>query len=180
MSFLTKKYREDVQPALQKKFGYKNKMSIPKLDKIVISMGLADVTKDKNAIEDSLKELALISGQKAILTRAKKSVSNFKLREGQPIGAKVTLRKKRMMDFVYRFCNIVSPRIRDFRGFPKKCDGRGNFNVGLEDQQVFFELNLDDVKRVQGMNISFITSAKTDEECVELLSLLGFPFKKQD
>jgi len=180
MSFLMKKYKEDVKPALQKKFGYKNLMSIPKLDKVVISMGLADVSKDKNALEDSLKELALISGQKAVLTKAKKSVSNFKLREGQPIGAKVTLRKKRMMDFLYRFCNIVSPRIRDFRGFALKCDGRGNYNVGLDDQQVFFELNLDDVKRVQGMNISFITSAKTDEECVELLKQLGFPFKKQD
>lgn len=180
MSFLMKKYIEDVKPALQKKFGYKNLMSIPKLDKVVISMGLADVSKDKNALEDSLKELALISGQKAVLTKAKKSVSNFKLREGQPIGAKVTLRKKRMMDFLYRFCNIVSPRIRDFRGFALKCDGKGNYNVGLDDQQVFFELNLDDVKRVQGMNISFITSAKTDEECVELLKQLGFPFKKQD
>lgn len=178
MSVLKKKYKEEVVSALQKKFGYKNSMCVPKLCKVVINMGIAEVIKDKNAIQDCINELAMISGQKPLLTKAKKSISNFKLREGQVIGAKVTLRGDRMMDFVYRFYNIIAPRIRDFRGFPKKCDGRGNYTLGLEDQQIFPEINLDDVKRTQGMNITFVTSANTDEECLELLGLLGVPFKK--
>jgi len=177
MSRLQKRYKEEIKDALHKKFAYANSMQIPSLKKVVISMGIAEATKDKNAIQDCLKELALISGQKPILTRSKKSIANFKLREGQPIGLKVTLRKKRMYDFLDRFCNIISPRIRDFRGFPLKCDGRGNYSVGLEDQQIFPEINLDEVKRTQGMNITFVTSAKSDEECIELLKLLGFPFK---
>lgn len=179
MSRLHKRYKEEVKPALQKKFEYANCMLIPSLKKIVISMGLAEATKDKNAMQDCVKEMTNISGQKPIITRAKKSVANFKLREDQAIGLKVTLRKKRMYDFFDRFCHIVSPRIRDFRGFPVKCDGNGNYSLGLEEQQVFPEINLDEVKRTQGMNITFVTSATNDEECIELLKLLGLPFKTE-
>ena len=178
MSRKIKQYREEIKPALIEKFGYKNSMLIPGLKKIVISMGLAEATKDKNAVQDCQKELALISGQKPILTYTRKAIANFKSRKGQVIGIKVTLRRKRMYDFLDRFCNIVAPRIKDFRGFPIKCDGRGSYSLGLKDQQMFPEINLDDVKRTQGMNITFVTSAKTDEECVELLQLFGFPFSK--
>lgn len=177
MSRLKKRYQEEIKTELQNKFGYKNPMNVPILQKVVINMGIAEASKDKNAIQDCVNELALISGQKPIITRARKAISNFKLREDQPIGVKVTLRGARMYDFIDRFFNIVSPRIRDFRGFPTKCDGRGNFTLGLDDQQVFPELNLDEVKRSQGMNITFVTSAINDEECVELLRLLGLPFK---
>ena len=177
MSRLQKRYKEEVKKALQEKFAYRNSMLIPVLKKIVISMGLAEAIKDKNAIQDCVNELTLISGQKPILTRAKKSISNFKLREGQPIGVKVTLRGTRMYDFMDRYFNIVCPRIRDFRGFDQKCDGRGNYSLGISDQQIFPELNLDEVKRMQGMNITFVTTAITDEECIELLRLLGLPFK---
>ena len=178
MSRLYKKYKEEVKPALRERFAHANPMLVPGLKKIVISMGIAEATKDKNAVQDCIKEVALLSGQKPILTRAKKSIANFKLREDQAIGLKVTLRRKRMYDFFDRFCNIVSPRIRDFRGFPLKCDGQGNYSLGLEDQQIFPEINLDEVKRTQGMNITFVTSARSDEECFELLKLLGLPFKE--
>lgn len=177
MSRLQKKYQEEVKTALQDRFQYKNAMLMPVLKKIVISMGVAEATKDKNAMQDCIKELTLLSGQKPVVTRARKSVANFKLREGQAIGVKVTLRKKRMYDFLDRFCNIVSPRIPDFRGFPLKCDGRGNYSIGIVEQQIFPEINLDEVKRTQGMNITFVTTAKTDNECVELLKQLGLPFK---
>jgi large subunit ribosomal protein L5 len=180
MGRLQLKYKEEVKKGLQEKFSYTNPMLIPQLKKIVISMGIAEATKDKNALQDCLKEMTALSGQKPILTRSKKSIANFKLREGQAIGVKVTLRKKRMYDFLDRFCNIVSPRIRDFRGFPVKCDGRGNYSVGLEDQQIFPEINLDEVKRTQGMNITFVTTANTDDECIELLRMLGFPFKTEE
>ena len=179
MSRLQKRYKEDVQKALLEKFKYENCMLIPTLKKIVISMGLAEATKDKNALQDCVKEMTLLSGQKPVLMKARKSVANFKLREGQSIGLKVTLRKKRMFDFFDRFCHIVTPRIRDFRGFPIKCDGSGNYSLGIEEQQIFPEINLDDVKRTQGMNITFVTSARTDEECFELLKSLGLPFKTE-
>jgi large subunit ribosomal protein L5 len=177
MSRLQKRYKEDVKKALNEKYAYPNSMLVPELVKVVISMGIAEATKDKNALQDCLKEMASLSGQKPILTRAKKSVANFKLREGQAIGVKVTLRNKRMYEFFDRFCNIVSPRIRDFRGFSRRCDGKGNYSLGIEEQQIFPEINLDAVKRAQGMNITFVTTAKTDEECIELLSMLGLPFK---
>lgn len=177
MSRLKKNYLEKVKPALHKKFGYDNVMKIPALKKVVINMGIAEPSKDKNMIQACVNELTMLSGQKPIVTKAKKAISNFKLREGQPIGIKVTLRGQRMYDFIDRFCNIVSPRIRDFRGFPTKCDGQGNYTLGLDDQQVFPEINLDEVKRAQGMHITFVTTAETDEECVELLRLLGLPFK---
>lgn len=179
MSRLQKRYKEEVKTSLQERFQFANSMLIPSLRKIVISMGLAEASKDKNALQDCMKELTNLSGQKPVFTRARKSVANFKLREGQAIGLKVTLRKKRMYDFFDRFCNIVSPRIRDFRGFPKKCDGSGNYSLGIEEQQIFPEINLDEVKRTQGMNITFVTSANTDEECLELLRSLGLPFKTE-
>ena len=177
MSRLKTLYKDVVKDKLQKKFGYKNVNQIPKLKTIVLSMGLAEAVKDKNIVQDCTKELTLISGQKPIETKAKKSISNFKLREGQVIGLKVTLRKKMMYDFMDRFCNITSPRVLDFRGFNTKTNV-GCYSVGLKDHQVFTELNLDEVKREQGMNITFVTSCETSEECVELLSGLGFPFKK--
>lgn len=177
MSRLQKRYREEVKKGLQERFEYANPMLLPVLKKIVISMGVAEATKDKNAMQDCVKEMTRLSGQKPIVTKAKNSVANFKLRQGQAIGVKVTLRKKRMYEFLDRFCNIVSPRIRDFRGFPLKCDGRGNYSVGIEEQQIFPEINLDEVKRTQGMNITFVTTAKSDAECVELLKQLGLPFK---
>ena len=177
MEKLKDRYQKSVKSDLQKKFGYANPMMVPALNKVVISMGLAEATKDKNAVQDHINELTQLAGQKPIVTRAKKAISNFKLRIDQPIGLKVTLRGKRMFDFVERFCNISCPRIRDFRGFSAKSDGHGNYSLGLEDQQIFPELNLDLVKRAQGMNITFVTTATTDEECVELLRLLGMPFR---
>lgn len=178
MSRLKRKYLEEVKPELKDKFKYPNPMMVPHLKKIVISMGLAEATKDKNALQDCIKEMALLSGQKPITTRAKKSIANFKLREGQAIGLKVTLRRKRMYDFFDRFCNIVAPRIPDFRGLEGKCDQNGNFSFGLPDQQIYPEIPLDEIKRPQGMNITFVTSAKTSNECHELLKLLGLPFKE--
>ncbi|NDD57804.1 MAG: 50S ribosomal protein L5 [Chlamydiae bacterium] len=179
MSRVQEKYKNEVKSKLQEKFNYSNSMLIPSLKKIVISMGIAEASKDKNAIQDCLKEMAQLSGQKPILTKAKKAIANFKLREGQVNGVKVTLRKQRMFDFFDRFCHIVSPRIRDFRGFPTKGDGRGSFSIGIQEQIIFPEINLDAVKRTQGMNITFVTSAKNDQECVELLAQLGFPFKTE-
>ena len=177
MSRLKQRYQAEIKPALQNKFNYENPMQVPGLLKVVINMGIAEASKDKNAIQDCIKEMTMLSGQKPIVTKAKKAISNFKLRENQPIGVKVTLRGKRMYDFIDRFVNIVCPRIRDFRGFPSKCDGSGNYTLGLDDQQIFPEINLDDVKKTQGMHITFVTNASTDEECVELLRLLGVPFK---
>lgn len=177
MSRLKKRYNEVVKNSLLEKFGYDNPMKIPSLKKVVINMGIAEASKDKNQIQDCIRELTALSGQKPIVTKARKAISNFKLREGQPIGIKVTLRGKRMYDFIDRFFNIACPRIRDFRGFPTKCDGSGNYTLGLDDQQVFPDINLDEVKRAQGMHITFVTSAESDEECVELLRLLGLPFR---
>jgi large subunit ribosomal protein L5 len=179
MSRVQNKYKNEVKSKLQEKFKYSNPMLIPSLKKIVISMGIAEASKDKNAVQDCLKEMTQLSGQKPILTKAKKAIANFKLREGQANGIKVTLRRKRMYDFFDRFCHIVSPRIRDFRGFPLKCDGRGSYSIGIQEQIIFPEINLDTVKRTQGMNITFVTSAKSDQECVELLTQLGFPFKTE-
>lgn len=177
MSRLKKRYKEEIKSALVETFGIKNAHQIPKLEKIVISMGLAEACRDKNLLQDHLTELGLIAGQKPVICRARKSVSNFKLREGMPIGAKVTLRGQMMYDFLDRFVNIVCPRIRDFRGLPVKCDGQGNYSVGLESQEMFPEINLDNVKRSQGMHLTMVTSAPNDEQCVELLRLLGVPFK---
>jgi len=176
MSRLKKKYQEEIRGALKKNFALSNDMCIPALKKIVISMGVAQALKDRNVLQDCMRELSFISGQKPVMTKAKKSISNFKLREGQSIGLKVTLRGLRMYDFCDRFTNIACPRIRDFRGFRKKGDGKGSYSLGIADQQIFPELNLDEVKREQGMNITFVTSAKTEEMCLDLLSHLGIPF----
>jgi len=178
MSRLKKKYHEEVKSSLLTKFEYPNPMMIPVMKKIVISMGLAEASKDKNALQEAVNELTMLSGQRPIVTKSRKAIAGFKLRENQAIGAKVTLRGKRMYDFMDRFFNIVCPRIRDFRGFNLKCDGRGSYSLGLDDQQIFPEINLDLVKRTQGMNITFVTSALTDDECVELLRQLGLPFKQ--
>ncbi len=177
MSRLYTKFKEEVIPALKTRYPERCVMELPVLKKIVVSMGLAEAVKDKNALQEHSDELMMLSGQKPIVTRSKKAISNFKLREDQPIGLVVTLRGKRMYDFLDRFCNIVAPRIRDFRGFAKKCDGRGSYNFGITDQQVFPEINLDKVKRTQGMNVAIVTNAQGDEDCIELLTLLGFPFK---
>ncbi len=179
MSRLQAKFKKEILAELKKKYPDKNIMEMPALKKIIISMGLVEAAKDKNALQEHIEEMTLISAQKPLLTKSKKAISNFKLRVGQIVGLKVTLRKKRMYDFLDRFCNIVCPRIRDFRGFKTHGDGRGNYSLGLEDQQVFPEVDLDKVKRVQGMNITLVTSAETDEECIELLTLLGFPFKRR-
>lgn len=178
MSRLKKKYIDEVRDILQTKFSYPNVMKTPVLKKIVLSMGLAEALKDKNVMQDCTKQLAHISGQKPIVTKSKKAISNFKLREDQPIGLKVTLRGKRMYDFFDRFNNIVCPRIRDFRGFRKKGDGKGSYSLGISDHQIFPELNLDEVKREQGMNITFVTTARTEGECIELLTQLGLPFER--
>lgn len=178
MSRLMKKYNKEIVPALRKSNPGMNAMQVPALKKIVINMGLAEASKDKNAMQDHFNELMFLTGQRPVFTKAKKAISNFKLREDMPIGLMVTLRGKKMYDFLDRFCNIVSPRIRDFRGFGLKGDGRGNYSIGIDDQQIFPELNLDKVKRAQGMNITFVTSANTNEECNELLKMLGFPFKR--
>lgn len=177
MSRLQKKYTDEIVKELKKRHPDRNVMELPSLRKIVISMGLGEAIKDKNAITEHSDELMRLSGQKPVVTRSKKAISNFKLREDQPIGLMVTLRGKRMYDFLDRFCHIVSPRIRDFRGFTPKCDGRGNYNFGITDQQIFPEINLDKVKRTQGMNITLVTTANTDADSIELLTLLGFPFK---
>ncbi len=178
MSRLKERYHKEVKGALQKKFAYANPMKIPRLNKVIISMGLAEASKDKNSFQEALNELTMLSGQKPLTTKSRKAIAGFKLREFQAIGAKVTLRGKRMFDFIDRLFNIVSPRIRDFRGFPLKCDGQGNYSLGLEEQVIFPEVDLDKVKRTQGMNITFVTNAETDNECVELLRLLGMPFKQ--
>ncbi len=180
MSRLKERYEKEVKPALLKKFGYKNPMMIPRVEKIVVNMGIAEIAKDKNSLQDCLNEFALITGQRPIVTRAKKSISNFKLRQGMPIGAKVTIRGERLYDFMDRFFHLVCPRIRDFRGLKPGGDKHGNCNVGLEDHTIFLELNLDKVKTSKGMNLTFVTTAEKDEECIELLRLLGMPFKDQE
>lgn len=179
MPRLKKIYFEEIIPALKKKFKDKNIMALPKLKKIVISMGIGKIAKEKSLIEDHINELSLISGQKPIICKAKNAISNFKTRRGMIVGLMVTLRNNRMYDFVDRFINIVCPRIRDFRGFAVKSDGYGNFTIGVEDQQSFPEVNLDKVKREQGMNITFVTSAENDEELFEFLKLLKFPIKQK-
>ena len=177
MSRLQKKYVEEVVPAIMKASKGLNIMQVPALKKIVISMGCAEAAKDKGLVQQHVEELMMLSGQYPVIVKAKKAISNFKLREGQVVGLKVTLRKKRMYDFFDRFCNIVCARIPDFRGFETKGDGMGNYSIGLEDQQIFPEVNLDKLKRVQGMNITFVTSGLNDAGCIELLKLMGFPFK---
>lgn len=174
---LKEKYLNEVAPALKEKFHYENAMQIPKLDKIIINMGLGSEKDNPKGIEAAIEELGKIAGQKAVVTKAKKSVANFKVREGMNIGAKVTLRGARMYYFADKLMNIVLPRVRDFRGVPDKSfDGRGNYAMGVKEQLIFPEINYDDVDKIRGMNIVFVTSAKTDEEAKELLTMLGMPY----
>ena len=171
------KYQEETVPALKEKFNYENVMQIPRLEKIIINMGLGAEKDNPKAIEQAAKELGIIAGQKAVVTKAKKSVANFKVREGMNVGAKVTLRQDKMYYFADKFMNIVLPRVRDFRGVSDKSfDGRGNYAMGLKEQLIFPEINYDDVEKVRGMNIVFVTSAQTDEEAKALLQLMGMPF----
>lgn len=174
---LKDKYVAEVIPALQQKFGYKNVNQVPRLEKVVINMGLGDCKDNPKALEVAVTELQTIAGQKAMITKAKKSVANFKLREGMNVGAKVTLRSKRMYQFVDKLVNIALPRVRDFHGVSLKAfDGRGNYALGIREQLLFPEIEYDKVDKIRGMEMIFVTSAKTDEEARELLRLLGMPF----
>ena len=179
MARLREYYRTDVAPAMMKKFGYSSVMQIPKLEKVVINVGCGEARENAKVMDAVLKDLAAITGQKPITCKAKKSIANFKLREGMIIGAKVTLRADRMYDFIDRFFNIALPRVRDFRGVnPNSFDGRGNYTLGLKEQLIFPEIEYDKIDKIRGMDISFITTAQTDEEARELLSLMGAPFAK--
>ena len=174
---IKEKYLNEAAPALQQKFGYKNVMEIPKLAKIVINMGLGDCKDNPKALEVAVGELATISGQKPMVTKARKSIANFKLREGMNVGAKVTLRGDRMEEFMDKLVNIALPRVRDFRGVSDKAfDGRGNYALGIREQLLFPEIEYDKVEKIRGMEMIFVTTAQTDEECKELLRLLGMPF----
>ena len=179
MARLKEYYAKEVAPALMKKFSYKSVMQIPKLDKIVINVGAGEVKDNPKAMDAIVNDLGLITGQKAMICKARKSVANFKLREGMPIGAKVTLRGERMYEFLDRLFNVALPRVRDFRGInANSFDGRGNYSMGLREQLIFPEIDYDKIDKVRGMDISFITTATKDEEAFELLSLLGAPFAK--
>lgn len=176
---LQRVYKEEVIPALKEKFSYPSVMAVPKLVKISINQGVKGATTDKKLVDQAVKEMTDITGQKAVATIAKKSVSNFKLREGMPIGAKVTLRRDKMFEFLDRLVSVSLPRVRDFQGISNKgFDGRGNYTFGITEQIIFPEIDIDKVSRITGMNITFVTTAKTDQEAIELLKLLGLPFKK--
>ena len=177
---LKKKYLEDVVPALMDQFKYSSIMQVPKLVKICLNQGIGDATQDKKLVDNALNELSTIAGQKAVPTKAKKSVSNFKLREGMPIGARVTLRNHQMFEFLERFITVSLPRVRDFRGISDKSfDGRGNYSLGITEQIIFPEINIDKVNKITGLDITFVTSANTDAEALALLKALGLPFKNQ-
>ncbi len=179
MSRLKEMYSNEIMSAMKEKFGYKNVMQIPKLEKIVINMGVGEARENAKVLDAAVKDLETITGQKAVITRAKKSVANFKLREGMPIGCKVTLRGEKMYEFTDRLVNLALPRVRDFRGVnPDAFDGRGNYALGIKEQLIFPEIEYDKVDKVRGMDIIFVTTAETDEEARELLTLFGMPFKK--
>lgn len=179
MARLKEFYAKEVAPALMKKFSYKSVMQIPKLDKIVVNVGAGEVKDNPKAMDAIVNDLGLITGQKALICKARKSVANFKLREGMPIGAKVTLRGERMYEFLDRLFNVALPRVRDFRGInANSFDGRGNYSMGLKEQLIFPEIDYDKIDKVRGMDICFVTTAKTDEEARELLTLMGAPFAK--
>ena len=179
MSRLKETYQNEIVDAMIKKFGYKNIMEVPKLDKIVINMGVGEAKENAKILESAMKDLEIIAGQKPITTKAKNSIANFKIREGMPIGCKVTLRGEKMYEFLDRLVNLALPRVRDFRGVnPNAFDGRGNYALGIKEQLIFPEINYDKVDTIKGMNIVFTTTAKTDEEAAALLELLGMPFEK--
>jgi large subunit ribosomal protein L5 len=179
MEKLREQYEKEVVPALMKKFNYKSVMQVPKLEKIVINIGLGDTKDNPKSLENAMKDLAQITGQKPVITKAKKSIAAFKLREGAKIGCKVTLRSEKMYDFAYKLFNVALPRVRDFRGVSANSfDGRGNYSMGVKEQLIFPEIEYDKVDKLRGMDIIFVTTANTDEEARELLTLLGMPFKK--
>ena len=179
MSRLKDQYKAEIVPALTKKFGYENVMQVPKLDKIVINMGVGEAKENPKALESAVADLETITGQKAVLTKAKNSIANFKIREGMNIGCKVTLRGEKMYEFLDRLVNLALPRVRDFRGVnPNSFDGRGNYALGIKEQFIFPEIEFDKVDKVRGMDIIFVTTAKTDEEARELLRLFNMPFAK--
>ena len=178
MEKLREQYEKEVIPALMKKFEYKSIMQVPKLEKIVINIGLGDTRDNPKGLENAVADLTLITGQKPMITKAKKSIAAFKLREGANVGCKVTLRKDKMYDFAYKLFNVALPRVRDFRGVPTNSfDGRGNYSMGIKEQLIFPEIEYDKIDKLRGMDIIFVTTAKTDEEAKELLTLLGMPFK---
>jgi large subunit ribosomal protein L5 len=177
MTRLQEKYNTEVVPALMEKFGYKNVMEIPKLEKVVVNMGVGEAKENSKVLESAVADLQEITGQKPVVTRAKKSVANFKVRQNMPIGCKVTLRKDKMFEFVDKLMNVALPRVRDFRGVSSKSfDGRGNYALGIKEQIIFPEVEYDKIDKVRGMDIIFVTTAKTDEEARELLRYLGMPF----
>ena len=178
MEKLREQYEKEVIPALMKKFEYKSTMQVPKIDKVVINIGLGDVKENPKSLENAMKDLMQITGQKPIVTKAKKSIAAFKLREGVNVGCKVTLRSDKMYDFVYKLFNVALPRVRDFRGVSANSfDGRGNYAMGIKEQLIFPEIEYDKVDKLRGMDIIFVTTAETDEEAKELLKLMGMPFK---
>ena len=179
MSRLKDQYQNEIIDAMTKKFGYKNIMEVPKLSKIVINMGVGEAKENAKILESAMKDMETISGQKPVTTKAKNSIANFKLREGMPIGCKVTLRGEKMYEFVDRLFNAALPRVRDFRGInPNSFDGRGNYNLGIKEQLIFPEIEYDKIDKLRGMDITFVTTAETDEEAKELLTLMGAPFTK--
>jgi large subunit ribosomal protein L5 len=176
---LKNKYKEEVIPALMKDFGYKSVMQVPRLEKIVLNQGVGAAVADKKLVDLAQEELTLVSGQQAVQTLSKKDISNFKLRRKMPIGTRVTLRRDRMYEFLERLINVALPRIRDFKGVNTKMDGRGNFTMGITEQIIFPEIDIDKINKIMGLEITFVTSANTDEECLALLKEFGIPFKKQ-
>lgn len=174
---LQKEYKERIVPALEKEFNYTTIMQVPRLEKIVINQGLGAATQDKKLIENSIAELTAITGQKAVQTLSRKDISNFKLRKKMPVGVRVTLRRERMYEFLERLVRVALPRIRDFKGIEGKLDGRGNYTLGITEQIIFPEINIDNINKLMGMNITFVTSANTDEEGYALLKQFGLPFK---
>ena len=179
MTELQERYNKEIVPALVKRFNYTSVMQAPKLEKIVINMGVNDVRENSKALENAMRDLSIITGQKPIATKAKKSIAGFKIREGQEIGCKVTLRADKMYDFAFKLFNVALPRVRDFKGLsPNSFDGRGNYSMGVKEQLIFPEIEYDKVDKLRGMDIIFVTTAKTDEEAKELLALLGMPFAK--
>lgn len=179
MTRLEEKYYQDVLPELKKHFGYKSTFEVPRLKKIILNMGIGDALQNSKLQDSAEQELALITGQKATIRRAKKSVASFKIREGMIVGCAVTLRRKRMYEFYDRLVNVAIPRIRDFRGVPlKSFDGRGNYTIGIREQIVFPEIDIDKVERIRGMNVTIVTTAKTDEEAMALLDAMGMPFRR--
>ena len=179
MSSLKELYKNEVVPELMKKFNYKSVMQVPKLEKIVINMGVSDVRENAKALENAMRDLTIITGQKVVSTKAKKSIAGFKIREGMEIGCKVTLRNEKMYDFAEKLFAVALPRVRDFRGLsPNSFDGRGNYSMGVKEQLIFPEIEYDKIDKIRGMDIIFVTTANTDEEAKELLRLLGMPFSK--